>query len=290
MRVRSALARHTSCVFFSWITRPLFRRLRNRPLDTRVSEQSPPATSPLTVSRVTLEGTAFVWCREDQGVKSGMAKTTVVVADDHPLVRQGLRALLESEQDFTVIGEAMDGLTTVHVVEQLRPDVLLLDVMMGGLNGLEVARRVSRLAPKTRVVILSMHANEPYVLEALRHGVAGYILKEASPDEVLRGLREVAAGGRFLSTSLSERAIDAYARSGPTMPLDLYETLTAREREVLQLTAEECTATEIAARLGISPRTVESHRMAFMRKLGLHSQADLIRYAIRQGILPMDCE
>jgi two-component system response regulator NreC len=216
-----------------------------------------------------------------------MARTTVVVADDHPLVREGLRALLDAQEDFTVIGQAADGLIAVALVERLRPDVLLLDVMMPGLNGLEVARQVAQCSPKTRVVILSMHANEPYVLVALRNGVAGYILKDASSDEVMRGLREVAAGRRYLSGSLSERAIEAYSRAGQAAPLDLYETLTTREREILQLTAEECNAAEIATRLGISPRTVESHRAAFMRKLGLQSQVDLIRYALRRGILPM---
>jgi two-component system, NarL family, response regulator NreC len=217
-----------------------------------------------------------------------MARTTVVVADDHPLVRQGLRALLGAQEDFTVVGEAADGRIAVDLVERLRPDVLLLDLMMPGLNGAEVARQVAQCSPKTRVVILSMHANEPYVLTALRNGVAGYILKDAHSDELVRGLREVVAGRRFLSGSLSERAIEAYAQKGQADPLDLYETLSTREREVLQLTAEDYSASDIATRLGISPRTVESHRAAFMRKLGLRNPTDLIRYALRRGILPME--
>jgi DNA-binding NarL/FixJ family response regulator len=216
-----------------------------------------------------------------------MRRTTVVLADDHPLVREGLRALLEAQEDFAVVGQAADGLVTVELVERLRPDILLLDLMMPGLNGLEVARQVAQCSPKTRVVMLSMHANEPYVLVALRNGVAGYLLKDASSDEVVRGMREVAAGRRYLSASLSERAIEAYAHKGQSEPLDVYETLSSREREVLQLTAEDYSAGDIAARLGISPRTVESHRAAFMRKLGLRSQADLIRYALRRGILPL---
>lgn len=216
-----------------------------------------------------------------------MPRTTVVLADDHPLVRDGLRALLGAQEDFTVVGEAADGRVAVDLVERLRPDVLLLDLMMPGLNGTEVTRQVAQRFPKTRVIILSMHANEPYVLAALRNGAAGYILKDASSDEVVRGLREVAAGRRYLSGSLSERAIEAYAQKSQADPLDLYETLSTREREVLQLTAEDYSASDIATRLGISPRTVESHRAAFMRKLGLRNATDLIRYALRRGILPL---
>ena len=217
-----------------------------------------------------------------------MARTTVVVADDHPLVREGVRALLDSQEDFAVIGQAGDGLITVDLVERLRPDVLLLDLMMPGLNGLEVSRQVAQRSPKTRIVIFSMHTNEPYVLAALRNGAAGYILKEGSSDELVRGLREVAAGHRYLGGSLSERAIEAYAQKGQADPLDLYETLSTREREVLQLTAEDYKTSDIATRLGISPRTVESHRAAFMRKLGLRNPTDLIRYALRRGILPLE--
>jgi DNA-binding NarL/FixJ family response regulator len=138
------------------------------------------------------------------------------------------------------------------------------------------------------VVILSMHASETYVLEALRHGAAGYVLKDANPSEVVEAVREVSAGRRYLSRALSGRALDAYAEMALTVPADPYETLTTREREVLQLTAESSSAAEIAARLGISPRTVETHRENLMRKLGLHSQTDLIRYALRRGILPLD--
>ncbi len=217
-----------------------------------------------------------------------MARTTVVVADDHPLVREGLWALLDSQEDFSVIGQAGDGLITLELVERLKPDVLLLDLMMPGLNGLEVSRQIAQRSPKTRVVIFSMHANEPYVLAALRNGAAGYILKDDSSDEVVRALREVAAGRRYLGGSLSERAIEAYAQKGQADPLDLYETLSTREREVLQLTVEDYKASDIATRLGISPRTVESHRAAFMRKLGLRNATDLIRYALRRGILPLE--
>jgi two-component system, NarL family, response regulator NreC len=217
-----------------------------------------------------------------------MSRTTVVLADDHHIVRQGLRALLETDGDFSVIGEEADGLKVVDLVERLRPNVLVLDVQMPGLNGLEIARQIAQRALKTRVVILSMHSSDTYVLEALRHGAAGYVLKDANPAEVVEAVRAVGAGRRYLSRGLSERAIDAYAEKALAAPVDAYDTLTTREREVLQLAAESSSASEIAARLGISPRTVETHRENLMRKLGLQSQTDLIRYALRRGILPLE--
>jgi len=217
-----------------------------------------------------------------------MNRATVVLADDHHIVRKGLRTLLEAEGDFSVIGEEADGLNVVALVERLRPDVLLLDVQMPGLNGLEVTRQIVQRALKTRVIILSMHANEIYVREALRHGAAGYVLKDANPAELLEAVREVSAGRRYLSRALSERAIDAYAEKARAAPADAYDLLTTREREVLHLAAESSSTSEIAARLGISPRTVETHRENLMRKLGLQSQTALIRYALRRGILPLE--
>jgi len=199
-----------------------------------------------------------------------------------------MRALLEAEPDFRLVGEAGDGLETVQLVERLRPDVLVLDLMMPGLNGLEVTRQVGKRSPQTQVVILSMHANEAYVLEALRNGAVGYVLKDASVTELVQAVREVTAGRRYLSPPLSERAIDAYVGRAKEATLDRYETLTDREREVLHLVAEGCTNAAIAARLSISPRTAETHRANMMRKLGLHTQTDLIRYALRRGIIPME--
>jgi len=214
--------------------------------------------------------------------------TSILLADDHPIVRHGLRALLEAEPDFHIVGETDDGLETVRSVERLQPDVLVLDLMIPSLNGLEVTRQVCRRVPKTRVIILSMHANEAYVLKALCNGAMGYVLKEASTTELVRAVREVVAGRRYLSPPLSERAIEAYIQKASEGALDPYETLTAREREVLHLVAEGYTNAEIAARLSISPRTVEVHRANMMRKLGLRSQTDLIRYAFRRGILPLE--
>ena len=214
--------------------------------------------------------------------------TTIMLADDHKIVRQGLRALLEAEPDFHLVGEAGDGLEAVQLAARLCPDVLVLDLMMPGLGGLEVTLQVGKRSPQTRVIILSMHADEAYVLEALRNGAAGYVLKESSADELVQAVREVVAGRRFLSSPLSERAIDAYVSKAQEVALDRYETLTAREREVLHLAAEGHTNAEIADRLSISSRTAETHRANMMRKLALRSQTDLIRYALRRGIIPME--
>jgi len=213
--------------------------------------------------------------------------TRIVVADDHQIVRQGLRAALEAAGDCSVVAEAGTGLEVPALVERLRPDVLILDLMMPGLNGLEVTRQVHRKHPGIKIVILSMHGTEAYVLEALRSGAAAYVLKSGSSAELLAAVRAVMTGARYLSPPLSERAIEAYAQlaQGGTDP---YDTLTTREREVLQLAAEGVASQAIAARLGISPRTVETHRANLMRKLGIAGQTELIRYAIRRGILPAE--
>lgn len=216
-----------------------------------------------------------------------MGLTTIVLADDHPVVRRGLRDLLEAAREFEVVGEAADGLETVRLVESVKPHVLVLDLMMPGLNGLEVTRQVRQRMPQTRVVILSMHATEAYLMEALRHGADGYVLKDASVADLVQAVREVAAGRRYLSPSLTPLAIEAYVEKARSAPPSGYETLTTREREVFQLAAEGLTSAEIATRLSISSRTAETHRANLMRKLGLRTQTDLIRYAIRRGIIPI---
>lgn len=215
---------------------------------------------------------------------------TIILAEDHQIVRQGLRAMLETEADFSIVAEAGDGLTAIQQVEQWQPEVLILDLMLPGLNGLEVIRQVSRRWPQVRVVILSMYANEAYVLEALRHGAAAYVLKESSMSDLVYALREAMAGQRYLSPPLSEERMGAYLQKAQTTPLDPYETLTGREREVFQLVAEGCTSAEVAARLVISPRTVEMHRANLMRKMNLRSQTELIRVALRRGIVPLHNE
>jgi two-component system, NarL family, response regulator NreC len=213
---------------------------------------------------------------------------TIILADDHHVMRQGLRLLLDAQEDFRVVAEVGDGLEAVQLAERLTPRVLIVDVMMPGLNGLEVTRQVCWRSPHTRVIILSMYSNEAYVLEALRNGAAGYVLKEASATDLVQAVREVAADRRYLSPPLSEHGIEAYVQKAREAPLDLYETLTTRERQVLQLAAEGRTNADIAAALFVSPRTVETHRAHLMRKLGLRTQADLIRYALRRGIIPLE--
>jgi DNA-binding NarL/FixJ family response regulator len=213
---------------------------------------------------------------------------TVLLADDHPIVRQGMRRLLEAETDLTVVAEAADGLETVQLVEKLKPSVLVVDMMMPGLNGLEVLRQVKKRCPTTFSIVLSMQSADAYVVEALKAGAAGYILKESGPGELVHAVRQVIQGQRFLSPKLSERLINAYIRTSDETVLDPYETLTDREREVLQMASEGLTTPEIARRLSISPRTAELHRGRMMNKLGLRNQTDLVRYALKRGILPMD--
>jgi DNA-binding NarL/FixJ family response regulator len=213
-------------------------------------------------------------------------ETTIVLADDHKVVRQGLRAVLEAEPDLRVIGEAGNGLEVTRLVERLRPDVLVLDLMMPGLHGLEVARKVRKLSPRTHVVILSMHKDESYVLEALKNGASGYVLKDSGVDELVKAVQEAAANRCYLSPPLSNSAIEAYVQSASDTKTDAYDSLTSREREVLQLVAEGHTNAEIGKRLFISPRTVEIHRANMMQKLGLRNRTDLIRYALKRGILP----
>lgn len=216
-----------------------------------------------------------------------MSQIALVLADDHPVVRRGLRSLLEAETDICVAGETGDGLEAVDLVGRLHPDILVLDLMMPGLNGLEVTRRVRQRFPQTRVVVLSMYASEAYVLEALRNGASGYVVKDAGAADLMQAVREAAAGRRYLSPPLSDRAVEAYAEKSKGSTLDVYETLTDREREILQLVAEGYANTEIAARLSISPRTAETHRANVLRKLGLRNQTDLVRYALERGIVPM---
>ena len=213
---------------------------------------------------------------------------TVVLADDHAVVRQGIRAMLEAEPHIRVIGEAGTGREAVRLVEQLHPVVLVLDLMMPELGGLEVVRQLRKRAPKTRVVVLSMHRDESYVVQALKNGAAGYVLKDSTADELVKAVREAAADRRYLSPPLSDAAIEAYVKGGDDAAPDLYSSLSSREREVLQLAAEGHTNAEIGKRLFISPRTVEIHRANMMAKLGLHDRTELIRYALKRGILPPD--
>ncbi len=217
-----------------------------------------------------------------------MHRTKVVLADDHQIVRQGLRVLLEAEADMEVIGEVSEGLGVADAVTCLCPDVLVLDLMMPGLNGLEVTRQVSQRSPNVRIIVLSMHANEAYVMEALRNGAAGYVLKEASTETLVTAIRTTIEGRRYLCPPLSEMAMEAFLQKAQNVATDPYDTLTGREREVLQLAAEGHTNAAIAERLSISPRTAEVHRARIMEKLQLHNQTGLIKYAIRKGLLSVE--
>ncbi len=213
-----------------------------------------------------------------------MKTTTIVLADDHHVVRQGFKALLERQEDFSVIAEAGDGLEAVKITARMKPDILVVDLIMPGVNGLEVTRQVGQLSPHTRVIVLSMYQDEAYVIEALQNGACGYVLKESNISDLVKAIHDVAAGRHYLSSPLSELAIAAYKEKTKGVSLDLYNTLTTREREVLQLVAEGNTNAEIADKLFISERTVESHRATMMRKLSLTSRGDLIAYALKRGL------
>jgi DNA-binding NarL/FixJ family response regulator len=217
-----------------------------------------------------------------------MNDITIVLADDHPIVLQGLRTLIGTGTGLSIVGETDNGLEAVRLVEHLKPDVLITDLVMPGLMGLEVARQVRDRSPETRVCILSIYDNEAYVLEALKHGVLGFVLKDSATSELVHAIREVAAGRNHLSAALSNRAIAAYIDKAISIPATAHDVLTTREREVLQLAAEGNVNAEIAKRLSISPRTAETHRGNLMRKLGLRNQTDLIRFAIRRGAISAD--
>jgi DNA-binding NarL/FixJ family response regulator len=213
---------------------------------------------------------------------------TILLADDHPIVRQGLRHLLEAEPDLKIVGEASDGLQAVQLTEKFKPKVLIVDIMMPDLNGLEVLRQVKDRSPATCCVVLSMQSADVYVVEALKAGALGYVLKETGPSELVNAVQQVIEGKRYLSPRLSERLIDVLLQKTQEITRDPYETLTNREREILQMAAEGLTSSAIAKRLSISPRTAELHRGRMMDKLGLNNQTELIRYALKRGILPMD--
>ena len=209
---------------------------------------------------------------------------TVILADDHEVVRRGVRSILEAGGGFKVVTEVADGLSAVQAVEKLRPALLFLDLSLPRLHGLEALRQVRTASPHTKVLVLSMHNDEPYVIEALRAGAMAYILKGSESTEILHAAQEVLAGRRYLSAPLSERAIAALTNQTPDQS-DPLNALTPREREVLALAAEGLSMAEMAEKLFISPRTAETHRTNLMQKLGLQSQTDLVRFAIRRGLI-----
>lgn len=212
--------------------------------------------------------------------------STVVLADDHALVRAGLRRILETSGNV-VLGEAGDGLQVIPLVEQTRPEVLLLDLGMPGLHGLDVLREVTRRVPSTRVLVVSAYSRDDFVISAFKNGAAGYLLKGAEADELIQALGEVARGGYYVSTSVS-RVLARGLGGDAKYAGDPYERLTPRERQVFLLMAEGRTNAEIGKRLYISSRTAESHRQNICKKLGFASQTDVVLYALRRGILGLD--
>lgn len=211
-------------------------------------------------------------------------RVRIVLADDHALVRQGLRLLLEREPRYCVVGEAADGPGALELCERLKPDILIADLVMPGLGGLDVTREVVRRFAGTRVVVLTMQSDEVFVLRALRNGASGFVLKESTVDHLGHAIEEALAGRRYLSPPLSERAVEAYLSR--TAGADAYDALTRREREVLHLAAEGLGNPEIGRRLGISPRTAETHRAHVMEKLGLRTKPELIAWAVKRGLFP----
>jgi DNA-binding NarL/FixJ family response regulator len=216
-------------------------------------------------------------------------KIKVLLADDHTIVRKGLLSLLLDQEDIDVVGEAHDGRDAIKQVEQLQPDVVVMDITMPLLNGLEATRQIKHRWPNIQVVILTVHTAEEYIFRILQTGASGYIVKQAAPSELIMAIHAAHAGESFLSPSISQTVIQEYiTRARLTSCEDSFDTLTERECEILQLLAEGHTSRDIAEMLVISIKTVETHRGNLMRKLGIDNLADLTKYAVRKGIIPLE--
>jgi DNA-binding NarL/FixJ family response regulator len=215
-----------------------------------------------------------------------MGRVRILLADDHTVVRQGLRKLLEERPEWEVIAEAGDGREAVRLAEQHKPDVAILDVAMPLLNGIEATRQITKRVPSTRVLVLSMHADEAYVTQILQAGATGYLLKDSADVDLLKAVGEAAQGRSFFSPAIARVMLDDYVRQLADKGVsDRYESLSEREREIFQLIAEAKTNKEIAALLNVSPSTVETHRAHIMEKLDLHSAAEIVLYAVRRGVI-----
>jgi two-component system response regulator NreC len=215
-----------------------------------------------------------------------MTRLRILLADDHTVVRQGLRKVLEERPDWEVVAEAGDGREAVRLAEQHKPDVAIVDVAMPLLNGIETTRQIIKRVPSTRVLVLTMYADEAYVTQMLQAGATGYLLKDSADVDLIQAVNEVSKGKSFFSPAIARVMLDDYRRQlvdkGVT---DRYETLSEREREIFQLIAEAKTNKEIASLLSVSPSTVETHRAHIMEKLDLHSAAEIVLYAVRRGII-----
>jgi DNA-binding NarL/FixJ family response regulator len=210
----------------------------------------------------------------------------IVLADDHTVMRGGLRLLLEREPGFGVVGEASNGREAIQLAEEHSPDVVVMDVAMPTLNGIEAAARIVAAHPRIAIVILSMHSDESYVLRALKAGARGYLLKDSAEADLIQAVRAVSDGKAFFSPAIGKLLVEDYVRQIRQRGVeDSYELLTPRERELLQLLAEGKTTKEIAATLNLSPYTVDTHRGNLMQKLNLHSIPELILYAVRKGVI-----
>jgi DNA-binding NarL/FixJ family response regulator len=218
-----------------------------------------------------------------------MKKVKLLVADDHKIFRQGIKKLLEEESDLQVVGEAADGREAVKKATELKPDVILMDIAMANLNGLEATKQIKKVLPSTKVIMLTMHKNEEYILQSFQAGASGYILKEGAVEELVSAIRSIHSDKSFLSPTISKTLIDAYLRKMETGKTETpFDLLTDREREVLQLIAEGYTNREVAKQLFISVKTVEAHRAHIMQKLNIHDIAKLVKYAIQKGLVDLN--
>ena len=214
-----------------------------------------------------------------------MSNVRILIADDHTLVRQGLRRILEGQPGWEVVGESGDGREAVRLAIELKPDIVLLDIAMPHLNGVEAVQQIERRAPGVRVLVLSMYADEAYVTRAVRAGASGYLLKDSADVDLIKAITAVAQGKSFFSPAAARIIVDDYARPPGAAPADRFDSLSEREREVFQLVAEGYSNKEVAELLHISPATVETHRAHVMEKLDLHSTAELVLCAVRRGIV-----
>jgi len=213
-----------------------------------------------------------------------MNRIRVLLAEDHTIVRKGLRSLLDDETEIEVVGEAEDGQQAIELVQRVQPDVVLMDITMPVLNGLEATRQIKKLFPQVKVVVLTVHSTEEYIFQILRAGASGYVVKQAAVSELVQAIQTVHRGDSFLSPSISRQVVEEYGRRAEAIE-DKYDRLTNREREVLQLIAEGRANREIAQLLHVTVKTVEAHRAHLMDKLGLRSTAELTRYALRKGMV-----
>jgi len=215
-----------------------------------------------------------------------MAKLRILLGDDHTLLRNGLRKILQERADWEVVGEAGDGRTVVAIGLDLRPDVAILDIGMPFLNGIEATRQLVRRLPDLHVLILSMHADEAYIIQALKAGARGYLLKDAADSELVRAVIAVSNGKSYFSPAVARVMLDDYVRKLSASGIaDRYDALSEREREVFQLIAEGHSSKEIAHQLSLSPATVETHRTHILQKLDVHNTAELVLYAVRKGVI-----